>query len=307
MQFFLMLNAAAAANSVTCPMYVQWAGNEVLTCRSAAELWRHQSHSYVTSVVNKQTRRWGLGLGDIPGALWVLFFGRKGAEEGSRSSNYGAKVVNRSGAGGVAGAGVRGRLRKLREFKWEEVKDGAMHVMIHGRRGPVLVACIRNWILQQIGASAAAAAAVVTADPACADDACENDKSSGEIHEDHACGNRHRGDSTQDAGAVETSENDDIAEHAATSTWAQKPMTANKTAATADADATLNCSAIATAAHDAGEHAACSSQHACERSQRVASNAASCCDATDVQVPCLLFSAVQLSYYLEKIETDLAK
>lgn len=157
MQFFLMLNAAAVANSVKCPMYVQWAGSEVLTCRSAAELWRD---SYVTSVVRKNTRRW------FSGSLWVLLLGRKGAEEGSRSANYGTQVSNRSsGAGSSRGAvregirsGVRGRFHKLRSFKWEEVKDGAMHVMIHGRRGPALVACIRNWLLQQIDAAAAAEA-----------------------------------------------------------------------------------------------------------------------------------------------------
>ena len=149
-----MLNAAAAANSVSCPMYVQWAGSEVLTCRTAAQRWRTSSHDYVPPATPSNLPRWTSWIGDIPGTLWVLLFGRRGAEEGSRSSQYGTQAVNvsSSAAGSETRWSVRGRLRKLRQFKWEEVKDGAMHVMIHGRRGPALVACIRNWLLQQIDA-----------------------------------------------------------------------------------------------------------------------------------------------------------
>ena len=176
-QFFLMLNAAAAANSVECPMYVQWAGSEVLTCRTAAERWRTQSHDYIRPAAQPSTWHLSLGLGDIQRALWVLLFGRRGAEEGSRSSQYVTKeVANSCGSEVTTGWSVRGRLRKLREFKWEEVKDGAMHVMIHGRRGPALVACIRNWILQQIAASAA--------ERGCTTGGCAEH---GGVHEYHAC------------------------------------------------------------------------------------------------------------------------
>lgn len=175
-----MLNAAAKVNLVTCPMYVQWAGNEVLTCRSAAELWRDTRNSAAKSIMRKHTRRWGLG--DIPRAVWIVVFGRKGAEEGSRSSNYGTQVSNQASPSPRPkgpGGGVRRQLRKLREFKWEEVKDGAMHVMIHGRRGPALVACIRDWLLQQIDASSSSVATGVHAH-------WDQDSALSDMHEDHA-------------------------------------------------------------------------------------------------------------------------
>lgn len=54
-----------------------------------------------------------------------------------------------------------------------------MHVMIHGRRGPALVACIRNWLLQQIDAAAASAGAATSASSAA--DECSA------MHEPHAC------------------------------------------------------------------------------------------------------------------------
>lgn len=44
------------------------------------------------------------------------------------------------------------------EVTWDEICD-ARHVMIHGRRGPVLVRSIRDWLLQKVSACAAAAAA----------------------------------------------------------------------------------------------------------------------------------------------------
>lgn len=40
------------------------------------------------------------------------------------------------------------------EVMWHELKDGALHVMWHGRRGPALVAAIRDWLLRHVGTDA---------------------------------------------------------------------------------------------------------------------------------------------------------
>lgn len=153
----LLLKLNVAAGSVTCPMYIQWASKDVLTCRDAAQSWRTQrgakAWSWLCSKLGYAAAAGGAGAGAGAGgeARGHVRVEARGDVPGGGKLVAGETV----GAGAwLQGAGVAtgGAVHRTQDFTWEEIPDGAMHVMIHGRRGPALVAGIREWLRRQLEA-----------------------------------------------------------------------------------------------------------------------------------------------------------